>query len=58
MFAGLPNVHCVRYEPYAVDLRVANEEVKRLHVYAPACDFWYLTSLDPHEIIVVSLEDE
>ena len=58
MFAGLPNVLCVRYEPYTVDLRMANEEVKRLHMYVSACDFWYLTSLDPLEIVVVSLEDE
>jgi hypothetical protein len=37
---------------------MANEEVERLHVYAPAYDLRYFTGLDPHEIIVVSLEDE
>ena len=37
---------------------MANEEVERLHVHAPADDFGHLTGLDPHEVIVVGLEDE
>ena len=37
---------------------MANEEVEGLHVYAPAYYLGHLASLDPHEVIVVGLEDE
>ena len=37
---------------------MTNEEVERLHVYAPAYDLRYFTCLYPDEVIVVGLKDE
>ena len=51
----LRQVVCNRIEGTA---DVSNKEVKGLHIYAPAYDFGYFVCLNPHEIVVVSLEDE
>ncbi len=37
---------------------MANEKVERLHVHTPSDNLWYLAGFDPHQVVVVSLEDE
>jgi hypothetical protein len=37
---------------------MTDKKVERLHIHAPPDNLGHLTGLDPHEIIVVSLEDE
>ncbi len=37
---------------------MANKKVERLHVHAPSNDLGNLAGFDPHQVVVVSLEDE
>jgi hypothetical protein len=37
---------------------MANEEVERLHVHAPPDNLGNLAGFDPHQVVMVSLEDE
>ena len=37
---------------------MANKKIERLHVHAPADDLGNLAGFDPHQVVVVSLEDE
>ena len=37
---------------------MAIEKVERLHIHAPADDLENLAGLDPHQVVVVSLEDK
>ena len=37
---------------------MANEKVERLHIHAPSDDLGNLAGFDPHQVVVVSLEDE
>ena len=37
---------------------MANKKIERLHVHAPTDNLRNLAGFDPHQVVVVSLEDE